>query len=374
MREQGIGKLVIRRGPFRLRQSGRGAARPEQRWLAVRSRRTANGRHVWSAKGGVLSGLAIVLVLVSSTSLAQREGDAPQAERLGPNDPFTVAINMTTIESAPVFVARERAGANGFRIINGGVRNVAAGSAHAGTNAETQMLAVLPTSPNVRMLLTTAEGLYRIIARKSAGITRLGDLKGKRITTPRNTSAHYHLVKMLATAGVAESDVTIVSVPATEMAAAIADRKADAISMWEPEAQTALDLLGSDGIVFQNNSVYRELFSLYTSTDVLGDRKRRAELVAFVRGVLNATHTVRTMPQRVIPLVARSINQPEAKVSGSWKFHAFPAALPKDMLDVITEEERWMAKTQQRQPRTREQLSTFIDTTVLQEALARGRE
>jgi NitT/TauT family transport system substrate-binding protein len=79
------------------------------------------------------------------------------------------------------------------------------------------------------------------------------------------------------------------------------------------------------------------------------------------------------MPQTVIPLIARSINQPEAKVSASWKFHAFPAALPKDMLDVLTEEERWMARTQQRTPRTREQLQGFIDTTVLAQALAGRR-
>ena len=327
----------------------------------------------WSA-GRVrrVAALAILVVLGSSAS-AQRSGTTPELARLGPNDPFTVAVNTSTIEAGPVFVARERAGANGFRIINGGVRNVVGGSAHAGTNAETQLLAVLPTNTNVRMLLTVAEGLYRVIARKSAGIARLADLKGKRITTPRNTSAHYHLVKMLASAGVAESEVTIVTVPPTEMAAAIAKREADAISMWEPEAQAALDVLGTDAIVFQDNGIYRELFSLYASTEVLADSRRHRELVTFVRGLLDATQTVRTMPQAVLPLIARSINQPEQKVSAVWKFHAFPAALPKDMLDVLTEEERWMARSQQRQPRTREQLATFIDTTVLQEALARGR-
>jgi NitT/TauT family transport system substrate-binding protein len=106
---------------------------------------------------------------------------------------------------------------------------------------------------------------------------------------------------------------------------------------------------------------------------VLADSKRRAELVAFVRGVLDATETIRRMPQTVIPIIARSIMQPEQTVSRSWKYHAFPAALPKDMLDVLTEEERWMARSQQREPRTREQLATFIDTSVLQEASRQRR-
>ena len=331
------------------------------------------GPYNWVGTGpcnAVVIGLA--LALVSATLVAQRDGATPP-QRLGPGDPFTVAVNTATIESGPVFVARERAGGGSFRIVNGGIRNVLNGSAHAGTNAETQMLAALPTGTNVRMLFTLAEGLYRVIARKSAGITKLADLRGKKITTPRNTSAHYHLVKMLASAGVAESEVTIVSVPVTEMATAIAEREADAISMWEPEAQAALEALGNDAIVFQDNRIYRELFSLYASTEVLSDRTRRAELVRFVRELLAAAETARTMPQTVLPLVARSINQPEQIVSRSWKFHAFPAALPKDMLDVLTEEERWMAKSQQREPRTREQLARFIDTSVLAEALARQR-
>jgi len=326
----------------------------------------------------ILAGLAVAMACISTSVTAQRAGSAQRdggaaPERLGPTDPFTVAVNTSTIEAGPVFVARERAGANGFRIINGGVRNVVNGSAHAGTNAETQMLAVLPTNTNVRMLMTVAEGLYRVIARKSAGITKLADLRGRKITTPRNTSAHYHLVKMLAKAGVAESEVTIVAVPPTEMATAVFERDADAISMWEPEAQATVDMLGDDAIVFQDNKVYRELFSLYASTEVLADSKRRAELVTFVRGLLDASETVRRMPQIVIPIIARSIMQPEEKVSRSWKYHAFPAALPKDMLDVMTEEERWMARSQQREPRTREQLATFIDTSVLQEAMRQRR-
>jgi NitT/TauT family transport system substrate-binding protein len=159
------------------------------------------------------------------------------------------------------------------------VRHVAAGGAHAGTNAETQMLLVRATNSNVRMLLTVAEGLYRIIARKSAGINTLADLRGKRIVTPSNTSAHYHLVTMLRTVGLTEADVTLVDTARTEMAAAVARREADAISMWEPEAQNALDALGADATVIQDNSVYRELFSLYTTTQVLTDPRRRRELV-----------------------------------------------------------------------------------------------
>ena len=314
-------------------------------------------------------GVGLLSAAVADEGRARGQAQT-EIQALAPNDPFTVAVNMTTIETAPIFVAGEGPQGAAFRIISGGVRHVAAGGAHAGTNAETQMLLIAATNPKVRLLLTVAEGLYRVVARRSAGIKTLADLRGKRIVTPRDTSAHYHLVKMLGTAGVAEADATLVTKERTEMSAAIAKREADAISMWEPEAQNALEVLGEDAIVFQDNKVYRELFSLYTTTDVLNDPKRRTELVRFVRAIIVAADTVRSQPRAVIPLVAKRITQTEETVSRSWRFHTFPVSMPGDMLNVLSEEDRWIARRQQRAPLTREQLAAFIDTSVLKEAQA----
>ena len=98
-------------------------------------------------------------------------------------------------------------------MIDGGVRTVALKGAHAAGNATTQMLRVLGDNPNVRLLFTLVNGNYRIVAKRSAGISRLADLKGKRVVLPRDTSANYFLVAMLRSAGLQESDVTLVSAP-----------------------------------------------------------------------------------------------------------------------------------------------------------------
>jgi sulfonate transport system substrate-binding protein len=299
------------------------------------------------------------IVVAALVALAQ----APR-----PDGVFTVAVNTTTIEAGPVYVAAAAPGGASFRVINGSVRNLGPGGADAATNAETQMLLATPSNPAIRMLLTVAEGHYRVIARKSAGITSLGDLRGRRITTVPQTSAHYYLYKMLKSAGVQDADVKIVTVDRTDMAAAVARGEADAISMWEPEAQKALDALGQDATVFKNVGLYRELFSLYTTTDVLGDRKRRSELVAFVRAVLAATDTIHNRPQDAIPVIAKRLDLLEATIRKVWEHHVFPAALPAEMLDVLTEEEDWAAGLQKRAPRTREQLAGFIDASVLKEA------
>src|SRR5262245_48637982 len=207
---------------------------------------------------------------------------------LAPDAPFTVAVAMAVLEAAPIHIASQATAGGGFRVIDGGVRTVALKGAHAAGNATTQMLRVLGDDPNVRLLFTLVDGNYRIVAKRSAGINRLADLKGKRIVVPRNTSANYYLVAMLRTAGLQESDVTLVTAPATAMAAAMTKGEADAISMWEPESENAAQAIGKDAIIFQDNKVYRELYSVYSTTDVMNDPRRRKELVAFVRATLTA--------------------------------------------------------------------------------------
>ena len=150
----------------------------------------------------------------------------------------------------------------------------------------------------------------------------MADLRGKRVTLPRDTSAHYALVRMLSTAGLSESDVKIVDLPREQMAAGVIDGRADAISMWEPEAQKAVDGLGRDAIVFQDNKVYRELFSLYTTTDVLGDSRRRPQLVSFVRALLSAVDEMKAKPAPHFPLIAKTTGHPVEQVARSWEHHA----------------------------------------------------
>ena len=139
----------------------------------------------------------------------------PPTPPLAPDAPFTVAVATAVVEAGPVYMAKEGPYGSQFNYINGGVRTLTNDGAHAAGNATTQMLVVLRDNPKVRLLFTLVDGNYRIVAKRSAGISKLADLKGKRVVTPRTTSAHYHLVAMLRSAGLQESDVTMVSAPAT---------------------------------------------------------------------------------------------------------------------------------------------------------------
>src|SRR5216110_1901834 len=144
--------------------------------------------------------------------------------------PLRAAGNMTTIELSPLLIAADKIYRGEISVINGGIPAIMSGMVDVATNAETQLLRQSVDDPNLRVIFTVAESFYRIVARKSAGIVRVADLKGKRITVPRNTSAAYFLARMLATAGLSESDITIVPItPVTDMSAALKDRRVDAV-------------------------------------------------------------------------------------------------------------------------------------------------
>jgi len=79
--------------------------------------------------------------------------------------------------------------------------------------------------------LGTAESL---IATKASGITRLEEVKGKRVAVPVGSTAHYSLMGALSHAGISEADVTIVNLPADQIAAAWDSGQVDAAFIWEP--------------------------------------------------------------------------------------------------------------------------------------------
>jgi len=275
---------------------------------------------------------------------------------------------MATIESAPVFVAAQNATGVRMELRAGGIPVLLEGAVDAATNSETQALIRSVDRPDLRIVMTVAECAYRIVARRASGITTLADLRGKKIGTPANTSAHYYLIKALRRVGVAGSDVTVVPMTVPEMAAALEKGDVDAVSGWEPGAHDAIAALGDRGITFQPPGLYRELFDLNTTTAVLNDPVRRRSLVESVRAMIAASTKVRTEPATIWPLLSSRINVPPTTISDAWTHFRFNAWLPEDIVDVLVEEEQWVAEVQKRSPRTRAQLAGLVDDSVLREA------
>jgi len=309
-------------------------------------------------------------LLVLSCATGPRQPEAPLV-------PIKVA-GARWIELSPVVVAAEYFYPQKLPVPSGGVVSITSGAADIATNAETQLLRESVTNPDLRIIMTVSESFYRLVARRSAGISKLSDLKGKRVIVPRQTSAHYYLVAMLESAGLKEEDVTFVSLPAPRQgepaskfrsADALARGEADVIATFEPEPEYAVRKMGDDAIVLQDKKVYREAFNLNARAPDLADPEKRRAIVAFVRATARASAALKKDPKKYWPHVSSVIGFTEEQISWGWPETEFPVKIIPDMLDVLEREEKWLAKVNNRAPRSRAELSRFIDRSVVEEAL-----
>ncbi|KAH7377487.1 hypothetical protein BKA64DRAFT_632531 [Cadophora sp. MPI-SDFR-AT-0126] len=293
-----------------------------------------------------------------------------------------IASNTATIEYTPEVIAGKDFFTSGsITITNGGIPNLFSDpSIDLASNAETQALRNFASHKNLRVIYTVCEVSYRIVANKKAGagIASLRDLKGKRIGTMGGTSAAYFVQRLLGTVGVKEGEYTVVggsqcnSAPcgAGTFPYILAHGTVDAVGMWEPTVELAAQALGgSNTIIFQDRSVYREVFNLHTTAEKLKDATTRKSIVAYVRALNQAEEVFRDTPDKVFSRVASTLNMNVTFLKAVWPIHSFNGTLAADLLDVMVEEDAWVAKVDRRSAISRADLATMIDVSVLKEAL-----
>lgn len=325
---------------------------------------------------GVAMAVVASMLIVGCAPAAEAEGQpptvTPSAEE--PLVPITVSGSYW-IELAPVLVAANSFYPEKLDVGEGGITRITSGEVDLATNAETQLLRESVTNPDLRIIMTATESFYRLVARRSAGIENLADLKGKRVMLPRKTSAHYYLVAMLETVGLTEADVEIVGLPTPDaagmdaMSDLLASGEVDAIAIWEPEPLEAIEQMGDDAVVFQDRSVYREVFNLHATATDLADPEKRRSIVEYVRAVAEASEALQNDPEEYWPHISSITGYSVPQIEESWKEMEFPIEIIPDMLDVLEKEEVWVAKELDRVPRSRDELAKLIDYSVLEEAL-----
>lgn len=277
-----------------------------------------------------------------------------------------IAVNRTTIESAPLLV-QPIPGVRIVPVANGreASAQLVSGKVDAATGSETQLLLNSVAQPALRAILTLAECRYRMVARRSARIGNLAALREKRIAATAGTSSLYFLTRMLQAGGLKLSDVTLINMEGAEMPQALDTGRIDAMAMWEPHTQIAIDTLGPNAVLLEALGAYTERFNLNTTAAVLADPAKRKLLANVARHV----RTVSPVLRRYVPELGRAIATPEPVITRAWPQFRFPAELDqRALLHLMEEIEPWAAATAQRSPRTRMQLENLIDDSIVRAA------
>jgi len=288
-----------------------------------------------------------------------------------PLPPLKITSDTASIEFTPLLVAAESFYTGTASVGSGGIVSLLNDSTiDLGSNAETQSLRQSVDHPNLRIIFTVTETFYRIVASRSAGVSKLADLKGKSIATIANTSAAYYVDKMLRTVSLTDKDVTIRSGTADTLPTLLANGTVAAVTLWEPSPQVAMDRIGSDAIEFQDRSVYREIVNLHSTAETLAKPEKRRAIVAFVRALMAAQKQYREQPELAKPRVTKALNMDAALLDKVWHNEQWLGTLVPDILDVLVEEDVWVAAQTGRSARTRAQLTPLVDDSIMKEALA----
>lgn len=291
--------------------------------------------------------------------------------------PLKISSDTASIEFTPALIAADFYPGEATVQSGGIVGMLNDTSVDLGTNAETQTLRQSVAHPNLRIIFTVTETFYRIVANRSAGISSLADLRGKRIGSIASTSAAFFIHKYLGTVGLTDADYTVVSgsicmaAPCgrNTLPAMLEEGTVDAVALWEPSTQLAANAIGSNAVVFQDRSLYREIVNLHSTAEKLADPEKRRGIVAFVRSLASAQELYRTEPEAVWPRISEAIGIEPSVLEQVWEDERFQGTLVPDILDVLEEEEGWVAAQSNRSPRTRAELAPLVDDSVMREAL-----
>jgi len=321
-------------------------------------------------------------------SANHRNGDAVlNTPNRSDADVLRIYGNLSLLEMAPVLLAADRIYPGATLVRHGSVMALwdkaseivslaSEGRADIATNSEMQILHSSAGNPDLRIIFTVAECPYRIVARRSAGITALADLRGKRVGTQPGSSGDYFLQAMLRTAGLTPGDVTYVpfmartDAPVSLLPEKLRDGDIDAVALWEPQVERAKRAVRDDAVEFCDPAVYTEKFNLCTTQGNLDDPAMRPRIVAFVRALIAASECLKAEPEAGWPLVAEAVGLEVETVRHAWPRFTYPGTLAPDLLDILEREEPWVAELQNRVPRDRETLAGFIDDSVLRDARA----
>lgn len=200
-----------------------------------------------------------------------------------------------------------------------------------------------------------------LVARRDRGISRVSDLRNKRIGVWKGSNSEYYLAMILSLNDVAPSDVQRVNLLPTEQMKAMAKGEIDAMMVWEPFATMIKEKLG-DNAVSWPGQLGHDYSWLLISTRALVT-KRSDAIRRLVSALASAEDFIQAHYQEAERIVAAEIGP--AHQHSLWKNHKFCLGLDHPLILVMEDQIRWM----NRQVRTKQSEFPNLHSFVYFDAL-----
>lgn len=262
---------------------------------------------------------------------------------------LVLAVSRTSL-SLPIYVAE----AQGYFVAEGVplrldeciggqrcIRRLFEGSAELATASDLPVMfnSFVRTDYAVVATFVTASNDLKLIARRSAGISTAAHLEGKRVGTVKGASAHYFLDAFLLFNDLDPRRVQVVDLAPENMAAALQDRKVDALAGWEPNGWLAVQAVGVDAVVLPSPRIYTESFNLVATRRVL--REREDDMVRILRALARAQRFIAARPRDAQNILKQRLGLDEGFINWVWKDLDYRLGLDQSLITTLEAEARW---------------------------------
>ena len=159
----------------------------------------------------------------------------------------------------------------------------------------------------IQKIITTAEAL---VVRKGSGVTKLADLRGRKIGVPFNTSAHFALVGGLSKAQLKPEDVQLVNMKPDSLFATWSRGEIDAAYIWYPFRG---QLVESGGQILQTTADLKDIgLAVFDGILVRNQFKRQHPdiVLAYLRNYAATAEKFRSQQETVVSDFSKFLGLP----------------------------------------------------------------
>jgi NitT/TauT family transport system substrate-binding protein len=294
--------------------------------------------------------LFVAAVVVAAPAGCSREGGEDAS---GKREKIILAV-VPWPGSASLFVAHE----NGYfrdegldvtyhSFISGhlGLDAVLSGQADFATAGDTPVAQAAVEGKPVRVIATLCEidCAILVIARKDRGIFSAKDLAGKRVGVAKGTTADFFLHILLTTSYVPPGEVQVINLAPNKVVDALVSGELDAISTWYPYTITAMDKLGDNAVILDDQTGYRMTWNMVTSEEFVARNPQRIKKV--LAAIVKANEFIRDRPGEARTICSKYNGTGKPISEREWKSYNFSAALNESLILNLEDQARWMIKS-----------------------------
>lgn len=210
-----------------------------------------------------------------------------------------------------------------------------------------------------------------IVARTKSGITKPGDLKGKRIAAQKGSGTHFFLHLFLLRHHLTEKDIKLSFMKVEEMPEALARGEIDAFSGREPYTSQAKAKLGSDGIVvFDERGLYDPIEIVVTTKKLV--RENPDATKSILKALIRAEEFIKKEPEEAKKIVSKKLNVPENELADNWIHLSLKVQLPQSLILAMEDEARWVRDSKLVEANTLPNYLDYIHIEALESVRSRS--